>query len=208
MKRRAGLVVACVVALALCSCAAEVERERERAEAARAAAAAEADRVRAEAAELRAKELAAEKARADESAAKAKERADADAAKAQAEALEAEMRTRWNAIGPGVSVRGFGDFRWTGPNMFPHPTVKGGSEEAYTAFVKVLVTFLETGDNFGFVQKNDLFARELGYGGKQKVRLGEFAAQLAKPGSLGASAEENRKKLEALVAKMKVLPKA
>jgi hypothetical protein len=119
-----------------------------------------------------------------------------------------EMRTRWNVIGPGVSVRGFGDFRWTGPNMFPHPSVKGGGEEAHAAFVKVLVAFLETGDNFEFMQKNGLFAVELVYGGKGKVRLGEFAARLVKPGTLDAADEENRKKLEALVAKMKALPKA
>jgi hypothetical protein len=211
MKRRAGVIVACVVALALCSCSAEAERERERAEAARAEAErakAEAERARAELDILKEKERAAEKARADAGAALAKAKADADAARAKAEALEAEMRTRWNVIGPGVAVRGFGYFRWTGPDRFPHPTFKGGSEEAYTAFVKVLVTFLETGDNFEFMQKNDLFDREIGFGLKGKVRLGEFAVQLAKPGSLGAANEENRKRLEALVAKMNVQPKA
>jgi hypothetical protein len=212
MKRRAGFFVSvAALALMMCSCAAQAERDRAQAEAARAEAdrsKAEAERARAELDAIRAKELAVERAKANELAATAKAKADAEAAKAKAAALEGEMRTRWNAIGPGVAVRGFGDFRWTGPNMFPHPTFKGGSEEAYTAFVKVLVTFLEAGDNFEFMQKNDLFAVELGFGGKGKVRLVEFAAQLAKPGSLGAGDEENRKKLEALVAKMKAPPKA
>jgi hypothetical protein len=192
-------VVACVAALLTCSCASQAELDKARAEAA--AAREEAERAKAELDDIKAKDAAALKAKED--AQKDKEKA-----KQKAAALEEEMRTRWNAVAAAaanVPLPNFGqvNFTWRGPDAFPHPTFKGGSKEAYTAFAKVLVAFLETGDNFEFMQKNGLFTAEIGFGLNGKVKLGEFAESLAKPGSLGAGDEENRKKLEALVAKMK-----
>ena len=202
MMKRVGFVVACAAALAVCSCAPQAELDKARADAA--AARAETEKLRAEVDELKAKEAEREKVKAD--AAKAK--ADAEAAREKAAALEEEMRKRWNVVGPTVTLPGWGDFRWTGPNAFPHPTFKGGSKEAYTAFARALVTFLETGDNFEFMRKNDLFTADIGFGGTGKIKIVEFAESLAKPGSLGAGDEDNRKKLEALVAKMKAPRKA
>lgn len=206
MRNRIGLTAACVAALALCSCApqAEVERARADAEAARAEAAA----LRTEVEAIKAREQAAEKAKEDAAAAQAKAVADAATAKARSAALEGEMRTRWNAVGPNFAVGNFGTFQWPGPDAFPHPTYKGGSHEAYTTFARALVAFLEAGDNFEFMRKNGLFDAEIGFALKGKLRLGAFAEQLAKPGSLAAGDEDNRKKLEALVAKIKAPPKA
>ena len=189
MRRRAGFVVACVAALAVCSCAPQAELDRARAEAD--AARADAERARAELEAVQEKEAAAEKAAADA----AKRRAALDEALAQA-------RERWNAVGAGVKVGNFQPFRWD-EGRFPHPTFRGGSKEAYTAFAQVLVTFLETGDNFEFMEKHGLFTAELECGLNTKIVLVQFAGDLAKPGSLGAGDEETRNKLEALVAKMK-----
>ncbi len=201
MKTRAGYFVTCAAALLTCSCASQADLDRARAEAA--AARAEAAEAKTGLDALKAKADAEEKARADETVAKAKSKADAEAAKRKAATLEAELRTRWNQVGPAVAVKGFSNFAWPGPNAFPHPTFKGGSAEAYTAFAKVLVTFLETGDNFAFMAENDLFTTEFGFGGTGKIKIVQFATDLAKPGSPGAGDEATRKKLEALVTKMK-----
>ena len=70
---------------------------------------------------------------------------------------------RWNEVGPKYAVASF----WYLPmqacfDAFPHPTFKGGSNEAYTTFAKALVEFLGTGNNFEFMDKNDLFTMERG----------------------------------------------
>jgi hypothetical protein len=182
VKKRAGFVVACVAALTMCSCGYQAEAERARIEA-------EAARAEAERAQAQAEAEA--------------ERAKAEAAKQKAMMLEAELRDRWNEVGPKYAVGGFNTFRWPGPNAFPHPTFKGGSNEAYTTFAKALVEFLETGNNFEFMEKNNLFTMELGFGGSGKIKIVEFADQLARPGSLASGDEANQKKLAALVAKMK-----
>lgn len=206
MKKRAGFVVACAAGLALCGCVPQAELEAARAETA--AARAEAEQLRAELEALKGRVEAGEKAKNDARAADEKAKADEKAAKMKAAALEEEMRTRWNAVpaaGANIAlpVVNMGNFKWTGANAFPHPTFKGGSEEAYTAFAKVLVAFLETGDNFEFMQKNDLFKTEFGFGGTGKITFVTFGAQLAQPGSLASGDKDNQKKLSALVAKMK-----
>src|SRR5579859_7569022 len=52
-----------------------------------------------------------------------------------------ELMARWNAVGDGVVVQGFGNFHWGNFDQFPHPTFKGGSVEAYTRFGEALLAF-------------------------------------------------------------------
>ena len=68
-----------------------------------------------------------------------------------------ELMSRWNAVGDGVMVRGFGNFHWSPFDQFPHPTYKGGSDEAYTRFAEVLVAFYEAGDNFEYLTQHKVF---------------------------------------------------
>ncbi|SRR6266478_6035885 len=71
--------------------------------------------------------------------------------------VQAGLLSRWNAVAVGVTVPGFGDFRWPAFDQFPHPTFKGGSAEAYGLFADVLVAFFQREDNFDFLEKNRLF---------------------------------------------------
>ena len=194
MSRRIGLLALGIAALTLSSCGAAAEQEQLRADL---------DATRAELKALKEKVEAEEKAKADAAAAKHTAKAEADAARVRAETLEAEMRKRWNEVGPRFEVAGFSSFRWAGPNAFPHPTFKGGSAEAYSTFAKTLVAFLEAGDNFEFMMKNGMFTTDIGFGGTGKIRLLDFADALAKKGSLGAGDEPTREKLEAFVKKMR-----
>jgi hypothetical protein len=79
--------------------------------------------------------------------------------------VQAELLKRWNAVAADmtfdVPVVGKANFKWAEYGNFPHPTFRGGSGEAYGAFAKVLVTFLQKGDNFDYLAKNGLFATEL-----------------------------------------------
>jgi len=78
-----------------------------------------------------------------------------------------DLMTRWNAVADGVVVpSGFGGdfvFTWTAFDQFPHPTYKGGSQEAYQAFVEILIAFYEKGDNFDFLTANKCFSIKLSY---------------------------------------------
>jgi hypothetical protein len=78
---------------------------------------------------------------------------------------EQELMARWNAAADGVTVTGFGDFKWTAVDRFPHPTFKGGSVEAYNQFALVLVAFYEQGDNFDYLARNHLFHHPLSSNG-------------------------------------------
>ena len=69
-----------------------------------------------------------------------------------------DLMTRWNTVAEGVVVPGFGGFKWEGFDQFPHPTYKGGSEEAYRSFAEILIAFYEKGDNFDFLTKNKCFS--------------------------------------------------
>jgi hypothetical protein len=85
-----------------------------------------------------------------------------------------ELMARWNATvdSVNVTVTGFGDFRWTVVDQFPHPTFKGGSEESYTLFAFVLVTFYEQDDNFDYLAQNHLFKQNIGmFGGTTTFQL-------------------------------------
>src|SRR5262249_36098499 len=79
--------------------------------------------------------------------------------------VQAELLKRWNAVAADMTfdlpVVGKANFKWTEYGNFPHPTFRGGSGEAYGAFAKVLVAFLQKGDNFEYLAKNGLFTTEL-----------------------------------------------
>lgn len=88
--------------------------------------------------------------------------------KLQATPIEqAQIVTRWNAVAGNdtVNLRGFGpvDFRWNAFDKFPHPTYKGGSDEAYATLRSLLAAFFQHGDNFDYLSANGLFTVELRY---------------------------------------------
>jgi len=70
--------------------------------------------------------------------------------------VQQDLMARWNAVAEGVTVESW-DFHWKRFADFPHPTFKGGSDEAYTAFANILVAFYEKDDTFGYLESNKLF---------------------------------------------------
>jgi hypothetical protein len=94
--------------------------------------------------------------------------------------LEQALVDRWNAV-PLASQRiddgsASYDFLWPTFGEFPHPTYKGGSELAYLAFARVLLAFMQAGDNFEFLANN-----KTEYQGHASnlfdLRIGEAAAE-------------------------------
>jgi hypothetical protein len=76
-------------------------------------------------------------------------------------ATEQGLLNRWNTAAD-AAVTAI-DFNWPDCDQFPHPTFKGGSEEAYVDFAAVLLQFFQQGDDFAFLAKNELFATPLLY---------------------------------------------
>jgi hypothetical protein len=68
---------------------------------------------------------------------------------------EQALVDRWNAVPLATqSIAAHGqtfDFLWPTFGEFPHPTFKGGTEEGYRMFARVLLAFMRTGDNFDFL---------------------------------------------------------
>jgi hypothetical protein len=125
--------------------------------------------------------------------------------KAMAEAL-----TRWNKAAEGVTATGpIGkvNFTWAA-DQFPHPTFKGGSAEAYGAFARVLVKFLDAKGNFEFLAENNLFSAPLKYtlagGNDAKVdwTFAKLIAQLAEPKAHGDHDDATRKALKGYADKI------
>jgi hypothetical protein len=112
-----------------------------------------------------------------------------------------------------VPIVGKANFKWTEYGNFPHPTFRGGSAEAYAAFAKVLVTFLQKGDNFEYLAKNGLFTTELETtvpGGSLKGTGWTFAGfvkQFANPKNYAKLDDETRKAFEDFAAKIDMLSK-
>jgi hypothetical protein len=129
--------------------------------------------------------------------------------------VQAELLQRWNAVAADmifdVPIFGSISFIWMDYGNFPHPTTKGGSAEAYGAFAKVLVAFLQTGDNFEFLAKNDLFMVELtvpgGLPGGTGWTFAGFAKQFSDPGHFAFAQLDNetRKAIQELSAKIDLL---
>jgi hypothetical protein len=67
-----------------------------------------------------------------------------------------DLMGRWNDVAEGITVESW-DFRWDRFADFPHPTFKGGSSEAYIAFARILVSFYEQDDTFGYLGSSHLF---------------------------------------------------
>jgi hypothetical protein len=122
----------------------------------------------------------------------------------------AEAMARWNKAAEGVTATGpIGKvgFTWEA-DQFPHPTFKGGSAEAYGAFARVLVKFLDEKGNFEFLAENNLLSAPLKYvyaGGKDaKVdwTLAKLVTQLAEPKAHGDHDEATRKALKGYADKI------
>jgi hypothetical protein len=88
--------------------------------------------------------------------------ANEDAQTAPAE-VQQDLMTRWNAVAETVDVGDFGTFKWEGFDQFPHPTFKGGSEQAYQLFAETLVAFYERADNFEYMTTHKCFSITLRY---------------------------------------------
>jgi hypothetical protein len=135
----------------------------------------------------------------------------ADDTKPTPEKAMAEAMARWNTVAAGVTVTGPGglkfDFTWDA-DRFPHPTFKGGSAEAYGAFARLLVKFLDEKGNFEYLAENDLFGARLRYvfpGGKDaKVdwTLGKLVSDLSRPDAHGDHDAATRKALKAYADKI------
>lgn len=132
--------------------------------------------------------------------------------KAAQEKALAEAMARWNAAADGVQVPFPGGGRTVGlewiNDVFPHPTFKGGSHEAYGAFARVAVKFLDGKGTFDLLADNDLFTHPLRYapaGGRElKVdwTLGKLITDLAQPGAIGDHDEATRKALKVYADKI------
>jgi hypothetical protein len=85
----------------------------------------------------------------------------APSAPVDAAAVQAELLARWNAAAD-LDTSSF-DFHWYRFDQFPHPTYKGGTREAYQAFAEVLLLFFQSGDDFDFLARNQLFELPLVY---------------------------------------------
>src|SRR5688500_6291718 len=75
-------------------------------------------------------------------------------------ALAGSMMERWNHGVNGVQIPmpdglGYSTLFWDEINHFPHPTFKGGSEQAYEIFAQELADFLE--DEFSYLENRHLF---------------------------------------------------
>ncbi|MBM3980793.1 MAG: hypothetical protein FJ304_11005 [Planctomycetes bacterium] len=131
-------------------------------------------------------------------------------AKLTPEKAMAVTMVRWNKAAEGVTATGpIGKvgFTWEA-DKFPHPTFKGGSAEAYGAFARVLVKFLDEKGNFEFLAENNLFSAPLKYvyaGGKDAKVDWTFAkliSQLAEPKAYGDHDEATRKMLKGYADKV------
>ena len=206
MSRKSASFFAGVFALSICSCTnntdlteLKAELEAARKEAAEAKALAESVKA----------ELAKDKDAIEATKlADAKARAAAEVAKIKLAKDMTELVKRWNAVAADYPAdlptfgRGPVTFNWDGTH-FPHPTFKLGTAEAYGAFAKVLLAFLERGDNFDFLASNKLFQVNLrsgvpGPGGPDVGwTLAALTEQFASSGGHGNHDELTRKSLKA-----------
>jgi hypothetical protein len=122
----------------------------------------------------------------------------------------AEAMARWNMLAEGVKVPSGGGmvgFTWEA-DRFPHPTFSGGRAEAYGAFARLLVQFLDEKGNFDYLAENNLFTTQLRYmyaGGKDaKVdwAIGKSISDLSQPEAFGDHDEATRKALKAYADKI------
>jgi len=117
----------------------------------------------------------------------------------------AEAIVRWNKASEGVTATGpIGKvgFTWEA-DRFPHPTFKGGSAEAYGAFARILVKFLDEKGHFEFLAENNLFTAPLRYGDtKVDWTFAKLISDLSQPKAHGDHEEAIRKALKAYTDKI------
>ncbi len=112
---------------------------------------------------------------------------------------------RWNAA---VSAAGSGiDFHWLEYDQFPHPTFKGGTEEAYGQFAAVLLQFFQQGDDFAFLANGNLFTTPLLYvfpSGQVGIDTSfeQLAMQFSSSTGFGDAPLDTRQALAAFLARM------
>jgi hypothetical protein len=118
---------------------------------------------------------------------------------------EPELMSRWNAAAGDTMVQGFGNFQWTVFNQFPHPTYKGGSQEAYTRFAEVMVRFFDA--NWDYLVQNKLFTFPLTASLGLMTTFEDLTNMLLTSDLVQLSAD-NRQKLQDDAAKMQAMASA
>lgn len=130
-----------------------------------------------------------------------------------------EVVLRWNAVAsqlPADLPAPFGHltFSWDG-ERFPHPTFKGGSAEAYGAFAKVLLVFLQGDGTFDLLAANQLFTATLRSGvpgGPQGPDGGwtfrDLVAQFSAPDAIGTHDAATRSALASIGQRIAVVAPA
>ena len=120
--------------------------------------------------------------------------------------LEKEIMARWNAVADGRTSSV--NFHWDAFNQFPHPTYKGGTEQAYGEFAEVLAGFFERDDNFDFLARNELFETPLLYifpsGGEGlRTSFKQLAIDFSSDTAFGDIAPETRGRLQAAAERIR-----
>jgi len=122
-------------------------------------------------------------------------------------ALEQEIVVRWNQAAQSVPTSF--TFTWTF-NQFPHPTFKGGSQEAYGEFAQVLLAFFQRGDDFDFLARNCLFRvpfyAVMANGDRGQGWTFEDLAAYFASGVYGNTAQSTRLALSAFATRIQQLP--
>jgi hypothetical protein len=120
-------------------------------------------------------------------------------------ATEQALMDRWNAAvdAAGTTI----DFHWLEYDQFPHPTFKGGSEDAYGEFATVLLQFFQQSDDFDFLANGHLFTTPLLYvfpSGQIGIdtTFQQLAAQLSSSTGFGDTPAATRQALAAFLARM------
>jgi len=116
------------------------------------------------------------------------------------------LMTRWNAAADAAGYSN--DFSWPSFDQFPHPTFKGGSEEAYQQFAAVLLLFLQSADNFDFLAQHHLFqapVRNILVTGQIGIdtTFQQLAMDFSSSTGFGNIPEATRQALKSFVARMK-----
>jgi len=134
-----------------------------------------------------------------------------DDTKAAREKALGEAMARWNKAADGARVPfpggGTVGLEWVN-DVFPHPTFKGGSKEAYGEFARVMVKFLDGKGTFDLLAENDLFAHPLRYAppGAAETKVdwtfGKLVADFAQPAALGDHDDATRKALKGYADKI------
>lgn len=106
-------------------------------------------------------------------------------------AIQQALLDRWNAAVMAAAEEV--DFGWSKCDEFAHPTLKGGTVEAYDDFAAVLLQFFQAGDDFAFLAQNRLFTTQLVYATLSGevglvMTFKELATQVASGTSLFADA--------------------